>query len=65
MSFSVGHRHRLGLALQLAAAAPIGPLAYELPYAVSVALKKKKKKKNLQKSLFLNFSLHQVLGTEQ
>ena len=27
MSFSVGHRHRLGLALQLAAAAPIGPLA--------------------------------------
>ena len=30
---------------RLAAAAPIRPLAWELPYAVGAALKKKKKKK--------------------
>ena len=30
------------------AAAPIGPLAWELPCAVTVALKKAKEKKNLQ-----------------
>ena len=29
---------------QLAAVAPTGPLAWELPYAVGAALKKKKKK---------------------
>ena len=35
----------LWLWCRLAAAAPISPLAWELPYAVCVALKRKKKKK--------------------
>ena len=35
----------LWLWLSLAAVAPIGPLAWEPPYAVGAALKKKKKKK--------------------
>ena len=33
----------LWLGLVLAAVAPVGPLAWELPYAMGVALKKKKK----------------------
>ena len=33
----------LWLWLGLAAVAPVGPLAWELPYAMGVALKKKKK----------------------
>ena len=46
----VGHRWGSDLALlwlwyRLAAAAPIGPLAWALPYAVGTALKCKKKKK--------------------
>ena len=50
MSCDVGHRHGLDPALlwlwhRPAAAAPIGPLAWEPPYAVSVALKRQKKKK--------------------
>ena len=45
MSCGVGHRYGLDLALlwlwrKLAAAAPIQPLAWELPYAVDVALKR-------------------------
>ena len=50
MSCGIGCRHGLDLALllwlwrRLAAAAPIRPLASELPCAMSVALKKKKKK---------------------
>ena len=43
MTFDVGRRHGLDpklLWLQLAAVAPIQPLAWELPYAVSAALKK-------------------------
>ena len=46
MSRSAGHRHGLDLALlwlwsRLAAAAPIWPLAWELPYVAGAALKKK------------------------
>ena len=49
VSCGVGHRHGLDLALlwlwcRLAAIALIQPLAWELPYAAGVALKKKKKK---------------------
>ena len=45
MSCGVGFRHGLELALlwlwrRLAAIVPIPPLAWELPYAVGVALKK-------------------------
>ena len=45
MSCGVGHGHGLDLALlwyRPAVTAPIGPLAWELPYATAVALKKKK-----------------------
>ena len=50
MSFCVGCRHRvdpelLWLWCRLAAVAPIRPLAWDLPYAMGVALKKAKKKK--------------------
>ena len=50
MSCGVGHRHDLDLALlwlwrRPAAVAPVGPLAWDPPYAVGVALKSKKKKK--------------------
>ena len=49
MSRGVGHRHSLDLGLlwlwrSLAATAPIGPLAWEPPYAVGAALKKTKNK---------------------
>ena len=49
MSCDVGHRHSsdpmlLWLWHRLAAAAPIRPLAWELPYATGAALKKKEKK---------------------
>ena len=50
MSSGAGGRPSWDLALlwlwgRLAAAAPIQPLAWELPYATGAALKKKKKKK--------------------
>ena len=50
MSSGVGHRHSSDLALlwlchKPAAAAPIGPLVWELPYAACAALKSKKRKK--------------------
>ena len=48
MSRGVGCRHGLDLVLlwhRPAATAPIQPLAWELPYAAGVALKKSKKKK--------------------
>ena len=48
MSCGVGRRHGLGPALlwlwcRPAAAAPIQPLAWEIPYAAGEALKKNKK----------------------
>ena len=53
MSCGVGHRHGSDLALlwlwhRLAAAAPIRPLAWELPYATSAALEKNQKPKTKQ-----------------
>ena len=50
----VGHRLCLDLALlwlwsRLAAAAPFGPLAWELPHAMDPALKRPKKKKKKSK----------------
>ena len=50
VSCGVGRRRGLDLELlwlwcRLAAVAPIGPLAWEPPYAVGVALKKERKKK--------------------
>ena len=54
MSCGVGHRRGSDLALlwlwhRLAATAPIRPLAWELPYAVGVALEKKKKQNKTKK----------------
>ena len=50
MNCGIGHRRSsdpmlLWLQCRLAATAPIGPLAWELPYAVGADLKKVKKKK--------------------
>ena len=50
MSYGVGHRHNsdlpwLCLWHRPAAAAPIGPLAWELPYAAGMALKSTKERK--------------------
>ena len=47
MSYGVGHRQGSGLALlrlwsRPAAMAPIGPLAWEPPYAVGAAVKRQK-----------------------
>ena len=57
MSCGVGHRYGLDLALlwlwnRLAATALIGPLAWETPYAVGVALKRQKKKTKKMKMGF-------------
>ena len=54
MSCGVGHRRGSDLALpwlwrQLAATAPIRPLAWEPPYAAGAALKKTKEKKKVSK----------------
>ena len=51
VSCGVGHRHGSDLALlwlwrRQAATAPIRPLAWELPYAAGVALRRIKKKKS-------------------
>ena len=52
MSSGVGHRRSLNLALlwlwhRPAATAPIGPLAWEPPYAAGAGLEKTKKKKKV------------------
>ena len=57
MSCGVGHRHGsdpllLWLWCRLVAAAPVQPLAWELPYAVGVALKSKKRKKKKKKKKY-------------
>ena len=58
MSCDVGHRCGADLALlwlwcRLAAAARIQPLAWELPYATGVALKRQKEKKEEVNKCFL------------
>ena len=50
MSYGVGHRHSsdpvwLWLWCRPAATAPIRPLAWELPYATGMALKRRKKER--------------------
>ena len=63
MSCGLGHRNGsdsmlLGLWCRLAAAGPIRPLAWEPPYAVSVALKKtKEKEKCIKEQAFPQISL--------
>ena len=52
MRYGVGRRHGLDPKLlwlwrRLAATAPIGPLAWEPPYAMGVALKRQKDKKKI------------------
>ena len=52
MSCDVGRRHSSDLTLlrlwhRPAAVAPIGPLAWEAPYAEGASLKRKKKKKSI------------------
>ena len=56
MSCGVDHRHGSDLALlqlwhRQAAAVPIQPLAWELPYAMGAALKKKQEIENKIKSM--------------
>ena len=66
MSCGVGHRRSSDLALlwlwyRPATAAPIQPLTWESPYAVSVALKKtkrKKKEKKERKKIMLGIGLY-------
>ena len=63
MSCGVGHRHGLDLALlcpwhRLAAVALIRPLAWEPPYAMSVALKSQKKKK--YREMFIHSLIQQT-----
>ena len=78
MSCGVGHRHGsdpvlLWLWYKPVATAPLGPLAWELPYAVGAALKKKKRKKkekniHIFKELctitIINFSIFSSLQRE-
>ena len=57
MSCGVGRRHGLDPTLlqlwhRLAAVAPIRPPAWELPYAMSAALKKAKKKKKKKEGTY-------------
>ena len=62
MSCDVGHRWGLDLALlrlwrRPAATAPVGPLAWELPYVVGVALKSKNKRTNKNKKTHQKYYL--------
>ena len=71
MSCGAGHRHGLDLALlwlwhRPVAAAPIGPLAWEPPYAAGVALGKTKKRKETQISFcFVLFQFFSTSGPTQ
>ena len=68
MSCGVSHRHSSGSALlwrRLAAVAPTGPLAWELPYATSVALKKQKNKIKQNKINKINYKRAKALRTQK
>jgi len=65
VSCGVGRRRGLDPTLlwlwhRLAATAPIGPLAREPPYAVSVALEKTKKKKYCEAVVSVYFSKYDI-----
>ena len=65
MSCGIGLRHGLDPALlwprsRLAAAARIGPLAWEPPYAMGVALKKERKTKDIC-FIYLEVTQRQIL----
>ena len=63
VSFGVGHRGSSDsglLWLWFASAAPIGPLAWELPYATSAALKSKKKKPDENKNISVYYSIFHI-----
>ena len=67
MSCDVGQRRSSGTALlwhRPAAAAPIRPLVWELPYAVGVALKseEKKKKEILRKQTYVKAVIYGTLS---
>ena len=62
MSCGVGQRLSSDLALlwlwcRPAGVAPIGPLAWETPYAMGMALKRKKKKKRKEKAKKGNYKI--------
>ena len=64
MNGGVGCRRGLDLKLlclwhRPAATAPIGPLAWEPPYATDAALKRQKEKKKEEKRNFMLLHLHQ------
>jgi len=70
VSCGVAHRRSSDLALpwlwcRPAAATPILPLAWELPYAAGMALKKKKRNKNKNNKMvrkhFLKFTLLKLM----
>ena len=66
MSCGVGHRRGsdstlLWLWYRPAAEAPIRPLAWELPYAAAVALKRKKKKKSNRQVCLIKFFDDRIL----
>ena len=69
MSYSVGHRNDLDLALlwlwyRLAATAPTWLLAWELPYAIGVALKRQKEKRKEKKGKKKKRSLQTINAGE-
>ena len=69
MSYGVGHKHGLDLMLLWlwcgpAAVAPFGPLAWEAPYAMSVAQKSKKKSSFFPLLLYLNPTGARHLGLD-
>ena len=69
MSCGVGRRRGSDLELlwlwhRLAAVAPIGPLAWEAPYADAALKSKKKKKKKKKKDIFICLVMHSPLACE-
>ena len=67
MSYDVGHRRGLDLALlwlwcRLPGVGPIRPLAWEPPYALDVALKTKKAKKKKKDSTNQDWSKYRQAG---
>ena len=65
MSCGVGCRHSSDLVLlwlwcRTAAAAPTGPLAWELPYATGAALKRQKEKRKNKQKTTINYASEEI-----